>query len=144
MKFRSLGIIIFGLTLAVAGCSASLRSRAVQSTQAAHVAVSASQDTEIQLYATKAVPNLTEADHKAFHASLVKYFDAESRVLIVLKAWKAGDPPPANLGEALGALGEASAVLRKVGPSALKTVLDYTDAAFKALQNVMALTSGGK
>lgn len=138
---RSLVILALALSLASA-CGASIKSKAVKSAQAAHLSVSQAQDAEIQLFSAGTIPNYSSADHVAFHAALVKYWDAEAKVLTVLRAWRAGDPPPADLSSALAALSEATNVAKQVGPDSFKAVLASMESAFAALNNVIALTKG--
>jgi hypothetical protein len=126
----------------ISACSASIKTQAVKGTQAAHAAVGSAQDTEIRLWASSEIPNYLEADRRAFHGALVKYFDAEAKVILALQTWRAGDPPPADLSAGLKALDEAIALLRKVGPAALAPVLTYIESGSAALQGVLTLTKG--
>jgi hypothetical protein len=105
--------------------------------------VGSGQDAEIQLYSAAAIPGYTAEQHKSFHAALVKYFDAEAKVITLLQAWRAGDPPPANLGEAAAALNEALTVLKPMSPTSLAKVITYVQQGITALQHVLALTKGG-
>lgn len=140
-KTRAVLVTAMALALASA-CGASIKSKAVKSAQAAHFSVGQAQDAEIKLFASAAIPNYSPSDHVAFHAALVKYWDAEAKVITVLQAWRAGDPPPSDLSSALSALSDATKVMKQVGPASFASVLTYIDSAIAALQQVLALTKG--
>jgi len=108
--------VITTLVLLVSACGLSLKEKAVRQVQAIDTVLSSVQDTEISLYASGAIPQLTEAKHRAFHGELSKAFDAEERVAIALKAWKADDPAPQDVGSILTTAQQALAVLEGVVP----------------------------
>ncbi len=106
---------VFVLMLGVTACaSLPLKQKAVVSLQASETALEASHDAERLLCSptsnqalpiktcdgpTAASIGLTTAKHQELARIFSKAFDTEIKAATVLKAWRAGDPPPASVTE---------------------------------------------
>lgn len=105
---RRLAIAV-ALIGALACASVPLKQRLTLGVQTAHTAVAGAQDIERALYTTQAVV-VTRETHARFAAFFVRYFSAEQKVATGLLAWRAGDPAPSDLADALQVLRETVAV----------------------------------
>jgi hypothetical protein len=71
---------------------------------------------------------LTTARHQRIAAALSRAFDAQIKAAVVLRAWRAGDPPPATLPDIMKAIEEIAAIVNELSPNSqvvevLKTLL---------------------
>lgn len=126
--------------LTLSACAPSIKEHAVNSVQVAHTAANTAQDAEIALWDSGAMrQRWTVEKRQAYHAALVKYYDAEKKVLTVLRAWRSGDPAPSDLSSALAALEDAIAVVGQVGPDGMSALLTPLSQAIAQLRAVAAL-----
>lgn len=101
----------------VASCaSLGVRGNAVQQVQAIDAVLSSVQDVEISLFESGTITALTAEKHRAFHGILARAFEAEERLAVTIKAWRAGDPAPSGAAEILATAQEAVTVLTGVVP----------------------------
>lgn len=123
---RTLLMFIAAAALAAGCASVPLKQQISASHQAVHQAIVTLDDAERQLCgpapaapshcaaATAAAVGLTDARHQAISAALVKAFDADAKAGRAIVAWRAGDPPPADvqqlLTDAQDALGAVQAI----------------------------------
>jgi hypothetical protein len=129
-----LGVFLF--VLLTSGCaSLPVKERAVQTLNATQTTLANVQDTERRLCnanAYAAAPSapikacagpladatmLTTERHQRIAAALSKAFDAQIKASVVLRAWKAGDPPPATLPDILDALEAVAGVVKELAPN---------------------------
>lgn len=135
------GLLLGALLLA--GCaSVPVKQRATLGLQAAHAAVGGAQDVERALYAAPGA-GITPETHGAFARFFERYFVAEERVAVALLAWRAGDPPPADLAEAVAVLREALATAGTLTDGAEKaSLVGKINGGIREVERVLAALGG--
>lgn len=142
MKVCSIALLCVFALVANVGCnSVPLKQRVTQGLQTAHVTVSQAQDTEISIYNSGTV--ISAADHKAFHAALVKFFDAEIALAQALQVWRAGDPPPQTVREGLKVAKQTLTEAQKLAPASFQPVLGIVAKAIGQIEDLLTLLEGG-
>lgn len=128
-----------------AGCATSAKQRVVTGVQVVNSSVNHLRAAEMSTFDAGLVKELTPERHKAVHAGLVKYYDAEIAFLELLTAWRSGEPPPVGLAQQLrtarDALGEISKALP---PSGMQSVVAYALSATDSLIQALAIVEGVK
>lgn len=131
-RYRLTVPVVAALCL-TACASLPVKERVVQTLESAHAAAANAQDAEIRAWNAGAIPNYTEADHRAFHAALVRYFDAELALSAALLEWEGG-PAPESLGEAIAAIQNAVDVVAVLAPDGpLATATEYARVVLRFL-----------
>lgn len=137
VRIRYRSILLFALLLSLtasAACSVALKERATLSLEAAYDTAVRAQELEISLYEL-GTTGLTEEQHRSFHGALVTVFESVERAATALRAWRAGDPTPAGLPEALSASRELVAALQIDEPR-VALALEYAQTLVNALQEL--------
>ena len=130
------------LLVAAACASLPLKQRATLGVQAAHTAVAAAQDGERALYEAK-LAGVTPQRHEQFSNFFARYFGAEEKVAGALIAWRAGDPVPSGLEEALRVLNETLTAGTALTDGAGKdTFLGHVRDGIAEIRRVLALVGG--
>lgn len=135
--------LALSLTLVASCASLQPKERAALTLNAVQTTASQVQDLEISLFNAQ-TQGLTAERHVAFHRGLVRLFDAVERTAIALRAWRAGDPAPASLAEALVAAQETLAVLAQVGGPPLERALAYAKSLVDSLIAIDQLLGGNR
>ena len=116
------------------GCSVAIKQRVSESHQAVRLALTAFDDTEHELCLPAVVDappvhrgdctnpdaaaiGLTSALNQKIAQSLIKAFEADKKVSAAIIAWKAGDPPPADLSQLLADAQAAFDVVKTFAPA---------------------------
>lgn len=143
---RRLASVLPALALVFAcGCaSLPVKERVVQTVESAHAAAANAQDAELSAWNAGTIPSYTEADHQAFHAALVQYFDAELVLGQTLLVWEGG-PAPESLADAIAAIQNAIDVIASVAPEGgLGTALEYGRVVLRFLLSMQSELVGGQ
>ncbi len=141
MTTKLMPMIFIGLMLSL-GCATSLKQKVTLGVQAADETMSKVQDTEISAYSSGIAPAYTEADHKKFHAALVKYFDAQAKAATLIQQWRSGEAAPTELLPALLVVKETITELSKVAPKAVQALVTFISTAVDGYINVINLFGG--
>ena len=142
MKHRSLRFsVAVILALAVVGCSIKTRDQAKVWDVAIAKTLFAVQDGEQTVFEQHGI---TEAQHQAFNRALVPALEAGRTINLAVLAWKPGQAPPVEIGQAAKALKAASQLIEDTWPAAASTgVLGKILKAQGALTDLLLLIMGG-
>jgi hypothetical protein len=137
-------ISVLSLGLSVGCASVPLKERVTQGVGVVHTSVNAAQSAEIAVWESKVLAgSWTEANRRAFHSALVRYYDAEVKVTGVLLTWRAGDPVPTELVQQLRVANEALAEAIKLSPSnGFRSVLENVQMAVRGLVDLLNIVGG--
>lgn len=139
-------VLAVALTAGAVGCAhIPVKQKATLGLQAAHTAVAGAQDIERGLYAAR-LAGLTPEKHGQFAGFFSAYFDAEQRVALALRAWRAGDPAPESLADAMTVLREAVDTAVTLSDGAEKdSIIGKLGTGIRHVQAVLdAVTGGGQ
>ena len=108
-------LIALVLVFFTVGCqSLPLKKTIVLSAQNIEVAAGSAQDFENTAYKSQ-LWKISPETHKEINAKLARVFNAQIKLAIVLKTWKAGDPYPEELNEVITATSEAVDLINRLG-----------------------------
>jgi hypothetical protein len=127
------------------GCGGvKIKQNAVLSAQGIESTLRTARETELTLYQSGTVKELTPALHKQINSSLVKAFDDNILLAQALKAYRSGDPVPASLNALMIDVNDTMNVALKLLPStATSDLVEKISAVISATQQV-AISLGGK
>lgn len=144
---NGLGIVflaaVLGTSVVASGCATSAKQRVVTGLQGVNKTVDTIRTAEMSTFDAGIVQDLTPERHKAFHAGLVKYYDAEIKIVELLQAWRSGEAPPAGLAQQLRIARDAlTEVSKALPPSGMQTVVTNALAATTSLIQALAIIEG--
>jgi hypothetical protein len=127
------------------GCGGvSIKQNAVLSAQGIETTLRTTRETELALYQSGSVKELTPALHEQINRSLIKAFDDNILLAQALKAYRSGDPVPSSLNALLVDVNDTMNVALKLLPStATSNLVEKISAVITATQQVV-MSLGGK
>jgi hypothetical protein len=144
MNTRAAAAVLLLLTIGCASAGLKLKQQATLGVQSAHTAVATAQDFERGAYDAKTIPSLTPQVHLRFSNLFQKYFHDEQLVDDALIAWRANDPVPQSLTDAMKDLNDALAEANTLTTGAEKDSLaGKINAAIAEVKRIIAIVGGG-
>ena len=127
------------------GCGGiKIKQNAVLSAQGIESTLRTARETELSLYQSGTVKELTPALHSQINSSLVKAFDDNILLVQALKAYRSGDPVPTSLNALIVDVNDTMNVALKLLPStATSNLVEKISAVITATQQVV-MSLGGK
>lgn len=132
-----LALLIVGAS--VSACGAKQYHTAVVANTSIAQSIFALQDAEIAAHNAKLV---TDAKHAEYKKQILKLLQAGDGLTVALQHWKAGEPTPANVGQAISDVAELLSDLKVVSPQA-SAFIAQAQAVLRLLQGLGVLPSGG-
>ena len=129
----------------IIGCGGvKIKQNAVLSAQGIESTLRTARETELTLYQSGTVAQLTPAIHQQINATLVEAFDDQIKLASVLKEWRSGDPVPTTLNAIIADMQDTIRVITMQLPSSQVTnLLEKVSAVILAVQQT-ELVLGGK
>jgi hypothetical protein len=127
------------------GCGGvSIKQNAVLSAQGIETTLRTTRETELALYQSGSVKELTPALHEQINRSLIKAFDDNILLAQALKAYRSGDPVPTSLNALLVDVNDTMNMALKLLPStATSNLVEKISVVITATQQVV-MSLGGK